>query len=237
MSTDAHSASYTPAISLRPLLPWLLLASALSTTMMVLGTGRGDRFLPSIAAGLLVALIVGTGLGINAPLWSRSTGASARKDGAVLIREATDDDWAAIWPIFAEVVRAEETYAFDADMPEDVARSLWMERPPGATAVAVDDDDTVLGTAKMGPNRGGRGAHVGTASFMVPASSRGRGVGRALGEHVVAWHREHGFHSIQFNAVVETNTAGNHHASGSASHSPAATCLQNATGSPMKKQA
>ena len=88
MSTDAHSASYTPAISLRPLLPWLLLASALSTTMMVLGTGRGDRFLPSIAAGLLVALIVGTGLGINAPLWSRSTGASARKDGAVLIREA-----------------------------------------------------------------------------------------------------------------------------------------------------
>lgn len=125
----------------------------------------------------------------------------------MLIREATDDDWAAIWPIFSEVVRAEETYAFDADMPEDVARSLWMERPPGATTVAVDDDGTVLGTAKMGPNRGGRGAHVGTASFMVPASSRGRGVGRALGEHVVAWHREHGFRSIQFNAVVETNTA------------------------------
>jgi GNAT superfamily N-acetyltransferase len=59
----------------------------------------------------------------------------------------------------------------------------------------------------MGPNRGGRGAHVGTASFMVPASSRGRGVGRALGEHVVAWHRGRGFRSIQFNAVVETNTA------------------------------
>ena len=57
----------------------------------------------------------------------------------MLIRDATDDDWPAIWPIFAEVVRAEETYAFDADMTEDVARSLWMERPPGATAVAVDE--------------------------------------------------------------------------------------------------
>ena len=125
----------------------------------------------------------------------------------MLIREATDDDWPAIWPIFSEVVRAEETYAFDPDMREDVARALWMERPPGATAVAVDADGRVLGTAKMGPNRGGRGAHVGTASFMVPTSSRGRGVGRALGAHVVAWHREHGFHSIQFNAVVETNTA------------------------------
>jgi L-amino acid N-acyltransferase YncA len=125
----------------------------------------------------------------------------------VQIRDATDADWPAIWPIFAEVVRAGETYAFDEDMPEDVARSIWMERPPGRTSVAVDDDGTVLGTAKMGPNRGGRGAHVGTASFMVPTSSRGRGVGRALAEDMVAWHRREGFRSIQFNAVVETNTA------------------------------
>ena len=32
-------------------------------------------------------------------------------------------------------------------------------------------------------------------------------MGRALAEHVVAWHREQGFRGIQFNAVVETNTA------------------------------
>jgi hypothetical protein len=88
MSTHQYNGSYTPVISLRPLLPWLLLASALSTTMMVLGAGRGDRFLPSIAAGLLVALIVGTGLGINAPLWSRTTGSAAREDGLALVREA-----------------------------------------------------------------------------------------------------------------------------------------------------
>jgi hypothetical protein len=66
----------------------LLLASALSTTMMVLGAGRGDRFLPSISAGLLVALVVGTGLGINAPLWSRTTRASLAQNGLALIREA-----------------------------------------------------------------------------------------------------------------------------------------------------
>jgi GNAT superfamily N-acetyltransferase len=33
-----------------------------------------------------------------------------------------------------------------------------------------------------------------------------RGVGRALGEHVVAAAREDGYRSMQFNAVVETNT-------------------------------
>jgi hypothetical protein len=88
MSIEQHGQSYVPGISLRPLLPWLLLASALSTSLMVLGAGRGDRFLPSIAAGLLVALVVGTGLGINAPLWSRTSGAAARQDGLVAIREA-----------------------------------------------------------------------------------------------------------------------------------------------------
>jgi hypothetical protein len=66
----------------------LLLAAALSTTMMVLGVGRGDRFLPSISAGLLVALVVGTGLGINAPLWSRTTRLSLAQSDLAVIREA-----------------------------------------------------------------------------------------------------------------------------------------------------
>ena len=59
----------------------------------------------------------------------------------------------------------------------------------------------------MGPNRPGRGSHVGTASFMVSPAARGRGVGRRLGGALVEWHRDQGFAGIQFNAVVETNTA------------------------------
>jgi GNAT superfamily N-acetyltransferase len=62
----------------------------------------------------------------------------------------------------------------------------------------------------MGPNRPGRGAHIGTASFMVSSAARGRGVGRRLAEYVVQWHRDQGFRGIQFNAVVETNTAAVH---------------------------
>ena len=58
----------------------------------------------------------------------------------------------------------------------------------------------------MGPNRPGRGAHVATASFMVDPQHTGRGVGRALGRYVVDWARATGYRSIQFNAVVETNT-------------------------------
>jgi L-amino acid N-acyltransferase YncA len=122
------------------------------------------------------------------------------------IREATEADWPAIWPIFDEVVRAGETYAFDPAMTSDEARALWLERTPGHTVVALVDG-VVVGTAKMGPNRPARGSHVGTASFMVGPAARGHGVGRALATYVVDWHREQGYRGIQFNAVVETNTA------------------------------
>jgi L-amino acid N-acyltransferase YncA len=124
----------------------------------------------------------------------------------MLVREATGEDWPAIWPIVAATVRAGETYAYDPSLTSEQARELWLSAPPGATVVAVEDD-AVLGTARMGPNREGNGAHIGTASFMVAPEARGRGVGRALATHVVDWHRRHGFRGIQFNAVVETNTA------------------------------
>jgi GNAT superfamily N-acetyltransferase len=127
----------------------------------------------------------------------------------VLIRQATDDDWPAIYPIFAEVVAAGQTYAFPENLSAREATGWWMQPPPDRTVIAVEDD-AVLGTAKMGPNRPGRGSHIATASFMVAAAARGRGVGRALGEHVVDWAREQGYRGIQFNAVVETNTAAVH---------------------------
>ncbi len=122
------------------------------------------------------------------------------------IRAATDDDWPRIWPFFEATVRAGETYAYPLDLTLETGRDLWMADPPGATVV-LEDGGELLGSARMGPNRPGRGDHVGTASFMVAPEARGRGVGRALGEYVVQWHRDQGYRGIQFNAVVETNTA------------------------------
>jgi L-amino acid N-acyltransferase YncA len=127
--------------------------------------------------------------------------------GDVTVRPATDDDWLRIWPFFAAIVQAGETYAFPPDLTVDSARPWWMEQPPAHTVVAVDADGTVLGSAKWGPNRPGRGAHVSTASFMVDPVARGRGVGRLLAEHVVDAAREAGYDGMQFNAVIETNTA------------------------------
>ena len=120
------------------------------------------------------------------------------------IRDYVDADWASVWPIFREVVTAGETYAYDPAWTSEQARDVWVEASPGHTIVAVDGS-RVLGTAKMGPNRPGRGAHIATASFMVAGAARGRGVGRALGEYALGWARVQGYAAMQFNAVVESN--------------------------------
>jgi GNAT superfamily N-acetyltransferase len=122
------------------------------------------------------------------------------------IRPAADEDWAGIFPFYSAIVEAGDTYAFPLGRSLEEARPWWMEEPPGLTIVAVDGD-AILGSAKMGPNRPGRGAHVATASFMVDPARRGNGVGRALGEYALAWARDAGYAAMQFNAVVETNTA------------------------------
>jgi GNAT superfamily N-acetyltransferase len=125
----------------------------------------------------------------------------------VVIRDAGADDWPAIWPFFHEIVAAGETYAYDRDMSESEAERIWMVAPPARTVVAVDDAGAVVGTANMYANRGGPGSHVASASFMVDPRYAGRGIGRALGEDVLAWARDAGFRAIQFNAVVQTNEA------------------------------
>jgi L-amino acid N-acyltransferase YncA len=125
----------------------------------------------------------------------------------VRIREATEADWPAIWPIVEAVVRAGDTYTYSRDLDEAFGRELWMQFRPGLTLVAVDDDGRVLGTAKMGPNQMGPGAHIANASFMVAEGARGRGVGRALGEAVIARAATEGYRAMQFNAVVEANHA------------------------------
>ncbi|MEH0938084.1 GNAT family N-acetyltransferase [Micromonospora psammae] len=122
------------------------------------------------------------------------------------IRAFTESDWPAVWPIFAQVTGAGDTFPYDPAWSSEVAREVWVEAAPGLTVVAVDGD-RVVGTAKMGRNRPGPGGHVSTASFMVAADARGRGVGRALAEYALDWARAQGYAAMQFNAVVEVNHA------------------------------
>ncbi|MFJ5259954.1 GNAT family N-acetyltransferase [Streptomyces sp. NPDC088387] len=124
----------------------------------------------------------------------------------MLIREAVADDWPRIWPFWHRIVAAAETYAWDPDTSEEAARALWMG-PGKRVYVAEDGFGAVVGSAYVTPNYGGPAAGIANAAFMVDPGQGGRGIGRALAEHVLTAARAAGFRAMVFNAVVETNPA------------------------------
>jgi ribosomal protein S18 acetylase RimI-like enzyme len=107
------------------------------------------------------------------------------------------------------VVAAAETYAWDPDTSEDAARAVWMNPAKRVYVVEDETDDTaaVVGSAYLTANYGGPAARIANAGFMVDPDHGGRGVGRALAEHVLAEAKAHGYRGMVFNAVVETNPA------------------------------
>lgn len=129
------------------------------------------------------------------------------RETAIECRLARPEDWNVIWPILSAVVGGGDTYTYPPDISEVDARSAWMLDGPGRAATYVASADArVLGTAYLKANQPGLGDHVANAGWMVAPSAAGRGIGRALADHVLAEARRFGFEAMQFNAVVATNT-------------------------------
>ena len=129
------------------------------------------------------------------------------------VRTATDSDRDAIWEIVHEVIAPGDTYAFDPQMSCDDALAYWFRSDThtyvaeldGLKPSSLQSSHCLVGTYILRPNQSGGGAHVANAAFMVASNARGRGVGRAMGEHCLSEARRLGFRAMQFNSVVSTN--------------------------------
>lgn len=125
---------------------------------------------------------------------------------AMKIRTATEADRDAIWNIFHEVVAAGDTYALDPNISRDDALAYWFA-PGTHTYVSEQPAIGIAGTYILRSNQSGGGSHVANAGFMVSASAREQGLGRAMAEHCLSEARRLGFRAMQFNYVISTNTA------------------------------
>lgn len=121
----------------------------------------------------------------------------------MIIREAAEQDFEAIWPIFREIVAAGETYAYPRDTTKEEALEIWLHTPR-QTFVAVADNQ-ILGTYYIKTNQPGPGSHVCNCGYMVSAHARGKGVATAMCEHSQKIAVELGYKAMQFNFVAATN--------------------------------
>ncbi len=125
-------------------------------------------------------------------------------EDTVTIREATEIDFAAIWPIFHDIVRAGETYTYTPHISQDDAKRLWMH-VPRKTFVAEEAGE-ILGTYYIKTNYDGPGSHVCNCGYMVSSAAQGKGIATAMCRHSQQIARELGYKAMQFNSVVATNT-------------------------------
>ena len=121
------------------------------------------------------------------------------------IRPAIESEFAAMWPIFQQVVEPGETYVFAPDTSYQDAFSYWFA--PGVTSYVAEDNGHVVGMYKLIANQRDLGSHVANASFMVSPGYSGKGAGRKMGLHCLREAKRVGYLAMQFNFVVSTNKA------------------------------
>lgn len=133
------------------------------------------------------------------------------------IRKALETDFPNMLPIFHEIIQGGDTYDFEETASEKDAFEYWFgkgvtsfvmvgEPSDGQNATADNESrGKILGFYKIIQNHRGRGSHVANASFMVSRETRGKGIGRKMGEDCIQVAREMGFRAIQFNFVISTN--------------------------------
>ena len=122
----------------------------------------------------------------------------------IIIRQALDTDFPAIWPIFHQIAAVGDTYAYNRDISEQEAQRIWMQLP--ARTFVVEENKKILGTYYIKTNHAGPGSHVCNCGYMVADAARGRGLATAMCEHSQQIAIELWYQGMQFNFVASTNT-------------------------------
>jgi L-amino acid N-acyltransferase YncA len=104
------------------------------------------------------------------------------------------------------------TYPQAQPLSEQEFFAYWMSRDAFAVRTVCEtirdagqEHQGILGAFYLKPNFPGRCSHICNAGFIVQPAMRGQGIGRLMGEAMLAIAPTKGYTAIMFNLVFETN--------------------------------
>jgi ribosomal protein S18 acetylase RimI-like enzyme len=113
------------------------------------------------------------------------------------------------------VVIEGQTYPQSQPLSEAEFAAYWLSRDAFVVRAVeaasnleqtVSNQDEILGAFYLKPNFPGRCSHICNAGFIVQPALRGLGIGRFMGEAMLAIAPSRGYRAVMFNLVFATNT-------------------------------
>ena len=123
------------------------------------------------------------------------------------IREYQENDLPEMTAIWNEVVEDGIAFPQEECLTEETGGNFFASQ--SYTGVA-ESDGKIVGLYILHPNNVGRCGHICNASYAVSSVCRGRHIGEKLVLDCLKVAKDLGFHVLQFNAVVESNTHARH---------------------------
>lgn len=123
----------------------------------------------------------------------------------IAIREYRTEDATAASEIWNQVVDDGVAFPQEEDLTAEVGDAFFKEQTYTGIAENTETGE-VIGLYILHPNNIGRCGHISNASYAVRRDIRGEHIGEKLVLDCLKMAKEKGFHVMQFNAVVASNT-------------------------------
>lgn len=123
----------------------------------------------------------------------------------LIIRKANSEDAYKLWEIIEPIIREGSTYVFSPDSSKEKMMGFWLAQDKSTYVAELNGE--IVGTFFLKANQPDGGSHVVNAGYMVSPKAKGKGIGKAMAEFSFAEAKRLGYHAMQFNYVVKSNTA------------------------------
>jgi L-amino acid N-acyltransferase YncA len=135
--------------------------------------------------------------------------ASLTDDSSIQLVLADERDVESLRRLYQIIVDEGTSYPHDRYPDQDEFMEYWFHGKSTVVAYVPDRARArdMVGAFYLKPNWPGRARHVANAGFIVAPDWRNKGLGRLLGETMLAYAKQLGFHSVIFNLVFSENMA------------------------------